>query len=383
MALCATLLLTMIVVLIVGGSNAGSAVWSFFVEPLITTGGIADIINRATVLALPALGIAIMFECRVFSFISEGAFMLGGCLTAMFILGSNTQASGFLIAVGLIVGMLAGLAAVLPSALLNGRKDVNITFTSVITNFIILGFTTFILLYFMNDTFQSEYVSFAIPESERLPMIIPQSDIRLGTLIAAACCIGGYVLLNKTRKGYEIYTVGASEVLAGYVGLSSKKVALFSQLVCGVLCGLGGAIFVMSGEARYLWAGEFSYIGYTAIIVALFAGCNPALVPFAALLFGYIFSGSNLLSETTTMPAEFSGLVQITLMILMVFCHRAYADIIRFARWVYLKTCQMLKWCLAKIILGYKSIQEKINIGDKNDNETKKYNANKKSGGEK
>lgn len=67
------------------------------------------------------------------------------------------------------------------------------------------------------------------------PRSSPPRGSRIGTLLAAAAALVLYLLLYHGRLGYGIRAVGASESLAGYVGLSAGGVAMTTQVLAGAL----------------------------------------------------------------------------------------------------------------------------------------------------
>lgn len=286
------------------------ALESFFIQPLTTALGWQRMINHATVYILVALGVCAMYQCRQYSLISEGSFMGGACAATFFMLNSNTRTSGYVIVVGILFAVLVGGLIAVPSAVLSARHQVNVTLSSAIVDFFVLEMASFILEQFLSDPSVSTVQSFAIPSRMQLPYLYQPLGIRVSTVLALLFAFVAWLVLYRTRTGYTLRMVGASQQTAGYLGLSSGRVIIFSQLFAGVMAGLGGAVQMMGVSSRYAWAGEFSNVGLIAIMVALFADCNPAWVPVSAVLFSYFTAGGTSLSEQLGFAAEWGGVCQ-------------------------------------------------------------------------
>lgn len=321
LAVAASLAVCLLFLLLFATGGRGEALKSFFILPLITASGWSEMISAATTFTFIAIGVSVMYQCRQYSLISEGSFLLGACVASLFLLNNNTKPSSFLIVGALFIGAAAGLLAAWVPAQMHAKHGVNVTLSSAITNFFILQVTTWMLERFMADPSQTETVSFSIPERMRLPMILHSPVVRVGTLFAIAAAIIAYLVLYRTRKGYEVRMVGASQNLAAYVGLSSAGIIMFSQAFAGAMAGLGGAVQMMGIAPRYLWDGTFSNIGFAGIIIALLADCNPAWVPASALLFGYLSTGGLFLEQNTGISEGLGGLAQ-ALILLFLFAFR-------------------------------------------------------------
>ncbi|MDD3203026.1 MAG: hypothetical protein PHZ05_04645 [Pygmaiobacter massiliensis] len=321
LAIVASLAVCLLFLLLFATGGRGEALKSFFILPLTTANGWSEMINAATTFTFIAIGVSVMYQCRQYSLITEGSFLLGACIASLFLLYNNTKPSSFLIVGALFMGAVSGMSAAWVPAQMHAKHGVNVTLSSAIMNFFILQVTTWLLERFMADPLQTETVSFSIPERMRLPVILHSPMVRVGTLFAIAAGIIAYLVLYRTRRGYEVRMVGASQNLATYVGLSSAGIVMFSQIFAGAMAGLGGAIQMMGIAPRYTWDGVFSNIGFAGIIVALLVNCNPAWVPLSALLFGYLTTGGLFLEQNTGISQGLGGLAQ-AMILLFIFAFR-------------------------------------------------------------
>jgi len=108
--------------------------------------------------------------------------------------------------------------------------------------------------------------------------------------IAITCCVGVWVLIWRTRLGYEIRAFGQSESAAKYAGITPLRVTMITMLISGGLAGLLGLNSVM-GEAERLVFDPVQGAGFVGIAVALMGRSHPIGVFVAAILFGVLVQG--------------------------------------------------------------------------------------------
>ncbi len=176
-------------------------------------------------------------------------------------------------------------------------------------NFIALSFMNY-LIFGSNSPWRDQAVSTfpqgrPIPEAGRLPEFFNRLDY--GIFVAVALAIVAYVLIDKSRWGFEVRVVGDSANTARYAGITVPRKILGVFLLSGALAGLAGSLFVAGPvgalDPRSLDLG----LGFTGIIVAALARLNPlAIVPVAVLMGALNNAGPSLQSigvppETVTM----------------------------------------------------------------------------------
>lgn len=138
--------------------------------------------------------------------------------------------------------------------------------------------------------------SFIQPQAPNLPAIslggwsdVPQ--IRSALEINALFIIGLILvptiifLLNRTRWGLMLRTVGDSQDAAKAIGFSVGNVRMASTMAGGFLAGVGGSFLSLYYPGS--WSeGLSSGQGITAVALVIFARWNPLYCFYASLLFG-------------------------------------------------------------------------------------------------
>jgi general nucleoside transport system permease protein len=94
-------------------------------------------------------------------------------------------------------------------------------------------------------------------------------------------------ILQKTRFGLRLRAVGENPAAVDTAGISVVGLRYASVIICGVLCGLGGAYLSIAQGAGYLnhmTAGK----GFIALAALIFAKWQPGPALLACLLFGFL-----------------------------------------------------------------------------------------------
>jgi simple sugar transport system permease protein len=114
-------------------------------------------------------------------------------------------------------------------------------------------------------------------------------------LVAVLIGIAFWVLLNRTRFGFDLRATGASETAAVASGVNVKKMIVISMLLSGAVAGLIG-MPTLFGDAHNYGSSFQSGIGFLGIAVALLGRNNPVGIAFGALIFAFLSEQGNLLN---------------------------------------------------------------------------------------
>ena len=120
-----------------------------------------------------------------------------------------------------------------------------------------------------------------------LPERIP---LNLAFIFAIIACAFVYILLWKTKWGYEIRATGANPSAAEYGGISIRKQIILAMAISGGLAGMVGINEVLGYRYRY-YDGFSANYGFVGIAVALLGRNHPVGVFLAALLFAILLRG--------------------------------------------------------------------------------------------
>ena len=275
--------------------------------------GIADTLVKTTPLLLTGLGVALAFKCRIWNIGAEGQLYmgaLGAALAGISVIGAVPIVG---VTFALIIGFVFGASIGLVPAVLKVKLGVNEIIVTVLLNFIVLLFITYLLHGPIKAPGFNPYSPEIFPQSQ-LPIILPHTRLHAGIIIAALATIATYLLLSKTKIGFEIKSVGANLKAARYAGMNVSKSILVVMGISGGLAGLAGAVLV-TGVQRYLIEGISPGYGFIAVIVALLGRQHPIGVSIVAFFFAALISGSEVMYRTLGIPSSFAQTLQALVLI--------------------------------------------------------------------
>ena len=109
---------------------------------------------------------------------------------------------------------------------------------------------------------------------------------------------------------------GQNPVFAKYSGINVGFVIILSQVLGGLIGGVGGAIEVLGMYPRFSWVALTGF-GWDGVTIAIFAKNNPAYVPLAALFLAYLRRGAYLMSVKTDVQSDLVGVIEAIMVLLL------------------------------------------------------------------
>jgi simple sugar transport system permease protein len=132
---------------------------------------------------------------------------------------------------------------------------------------------------------------------------IRPSSVGSGIIIAIAVCVLLYIVLEKTRFGYELKSCGFNRDAARYAGINENRGIMVSMTIAGALSGLGGALIALAGAGRGIAVVDvLAPEGFNGIPVALLGLNNPIGIMFSAFLIAYLTQSGFLLQRLDFAP---------------------------------------------------------------------------------
>lgn len=156
----------------------------------------------------------------------------------------------------------------------------------------------------MQDRSASYLTSPELPSAIRFSTLVARTDIHGGLFVALLAVLATIAVFYLTPLGMRIRICGNNEHFAQYSGINMTGCLIVSQLLGGMLSGLGGAVEIMGNYERFNWIALTQY-GFDGLMVAVLARKNPIFIPFGAFLLAYMRIGANVLNVNTSVPIEF------------------------------------------------------------------------------
>lgn len=249
---------------------------------------LGEILVKATPLIFTSLAFAFTYNANLFNIGAQGQFTMGAIIAVALSLGMQDSLPTWLLLLLVLLGSFAGGAAV--GGLIGGAKakfHANEFLVSMMSTYVITNFMDYLLRTSLQET-KAEYMQTdAISSSAYLPNIIPGTRVHLGFVIAVAAAVAAWILLNKTRLGFQIRAVGKNADASRLGGISSGKIYVISFMIAGGLAGMAG-LTEINGVQHMLLRDFNASIGSYGIGIAILANGNPLGCIFASILFGFL-----------------------------------------------------------------------------------------------
>jgi simple sugar transport system permease protein len=282
---------------------------------------LTETLTRATPLMLTGLAAAVAFRARFYNIGLEGQLYLGAL--AAVAVGGLHGGTGFdaplplLFAGTVLAGMAAGAAWVAGPALLRARLGVDEVVTTLLLNFIVLLFVSWMLDGPMKDpTAMGWPQSVALNPELELARLLEKSRVHTGLLWGVGLAVGLWALQRWTTWGFEWRAVGASPAAARFVGVPVDAAVLRAALLSGALAGLAG-VSEVAGRTGYVTLDMSPGYGYAGIVIAMLAALHPVGVVAASVFVAGMLVGADSMSRAVAVPSYIADVIVATALIAM------------------------------------------------------------------
>lgn len=315
LALVATMGVAMALAL-VAGANPFAVLGQIATGALGSKLAILETLNRATPLIFTGLAVAVAFRAKLWNIGAEAQLYAGAIVAVL--LGTGALGSPLVLPVSAMVAMLAGALLLLGPVLLKTRLGVDEVVTTLLLNFIMLLFVSYLLEGPMKDPMGMGWPkSPALIAEARLPRIVEGLRLHWGFALAVLAAVVVWVIQTTTTLGFEIRAVGQNPEAARFAGMPVNAVLVKTALLSGGLAALAGWSEV-AGLKGHLSSDLSPGFGYTGIIVAMLALLHPLGVILTAIFVAGIFVGSDAMSRAAGVPTYIADMLMATALLFMV-----------------------------------------------------------------
>ena len=258
-----------------------------------------------TPLILVGLAVAFAFRAGLFNIGGQGQYLVGSYFAVW--VGSSFAGMPKLlhIVVAIVVAALAGAVWAGIAGLLKATVGAHEVISTIMLNWIAVWVGVYLFglngpLQNSDPQQQSVPVSSDVASSAKLPVFWGDPELQglhVGLFIALAAVLVFWVLVNRSKIGYEVRAVGLNPEAARYGGISVARNYVLVMAVCGVFAGIAGSLDVLGWEFHIatndIQLASASGLGFIGIAVALLGRNTAGGTLAAALLFGALLSGTS------------------------------------------------------------------------------------------
>ena len=223
------------------------------------------------------------------------------------------------IAAGAIVGSISGI--------LKAYRNVNEVISCIMLNWICLYLVNTLLSKVKNPTSPYTYaINLKLVTVDGVTSTAAHPQALLPTLginalfnnnkyvgiaipLAILLAIASWVLLSKTRLGYELRATGLNKYAAKYAGMADRGNIILTMAIAGGLAGIGASMLYLTGfEDWSVTQASVPAMGFNGIAAAFLGGLNPIGTIFSSYFIQHITDGGAQLNKQIY-PGEISNMI--------------------------------------------------------------------------
>ncbi|MCB1353961.1 MAG: ABC transporter permease [Rhodobacteraceae bacterium] len=282
------------------GEDPVQALRFLVVGSLGSSYGIGFTLFYATTFVFTGLSVAIAFHAGLFNIGGEGQAALGGIGATLVCLAVPWPHWTLALPFALLGAGLFGAAWAFLPGYLQAKRGSHVVITTIMFNFIASALVVYLLVNVMKvpGSMSPETRNFA--PGTHLPFMhemlgaigitVAKTPMNLSALLALLAAFLTWVLIWRTRLGYEMRAFGFSEPAAVYAGIDPVKITVIAMVLSGAMAGMMALNVVMGFQHRLV----LDYVGgagFVGIAVSLMGRSHPLGVVLAAILFGILYQG--------------------------------------------------------------------------------------------
>ena len=248
---------------------------------------------RTVPLILCALSVLFAYKVGMFNIGVAGQYVAGACGCLYAALAWNMPWY-----VCLLIGMAAAALLGVISGWLKTQCNVNIVISGIMLNWITLYLTNLILGTVKSPNSPYTLALQGVNPGALLPKMgldkffNNEKSVTIAIPLAIVMAIVVWVVLNKTKFGYELKATGNNYHAAKYAGMKENRNIILTMLIAGALAGMGAGLLFLTGIED--WETTISSVpamGFNGIAVAFLGGLSPLGSILSAFFIQYITTG--------------------------------------------------------------------------------------------
>lgn len=270
-----------------------------------STYGLSETVVKSIPLMLSGIGLALAFRARFWNIGAEGQLLVGATCATGLALAYPDWPKPVLLPAMFLAGFAGGALWGLIPAILKARWRVDEVITSLMMVYIASNLVNHLVYGPWKGAEERGFpYTSKFSAAAQLPRLA-WTRIHYPTLVLAlVLAVVIYVLIRRTKWGYQIRVTGENPAAARYAGMNYLKTLLLVTILSGGLAGLAGVGEVAGIHHRLRYPQGISPgYGFTAIIVAWLARLNPLGAVLTSFLLGGLFVGGDAIQVSLGLPA--------------------------------------------------------------------------------
>ena len=123
--------------------------------------------------------------------------------------------------------------------------------------------------------------------------------VTIGLPLAVAMAVLVWVVLEKTKFGYELKATGLNKHAAKYCGMKEQRNVILTMMIAGGLAGFAAGIYYLTGIEQWMvQQTSVPAMGFNGIAAAFLGGLNPIGTIFSSYFIQHITSGGTYVDKS-------------------------------------------------------------------------------------
>ena len=300
------MLIGYIVLLFIEPSGAGEAIMTvmknFFTYSKTETQMkyLGNTLVKTAPLLMCSLSILFAYKVGLFNIGAAGQYCAGVGLALYAALGLNLPWW-----LCMILAMAAGALLGAISGLLKAYCNVNEVISGIMLNWITLYLVNMLLTLVKEETSPYTYHISTVNPKALIPslglgkLFTNNQYVTIAIPIAIIIAFAVWIVLDKTRFGYELKATGNNKNAAKYCGMAEKRNIILTLIIGGALAGLGAALLYLTGFEQWQCStSSVPAMGFNGIAAAFLGGLHPVGAILSSFFIQHITVGGAYVDKT-------------------------------------------------------------------------------------
>ena len=300
------MLIGYVVLLFINPAGAGEAILTVvknfltYSKPATQVKYLGNTLVKTAPLLMCSLSILFAYKVGLFNIGTAGQYCAGAGLALYSALAWNMPWWACM-----LLAMAAGALLGVMSGLLKAYRNVNEVISGIMLNWITLYLVNMLLTGVKEPT--SPYT---FPLAGKNPAAILPSlglgdyfsknrYVGLALPLAVVMAVIVWVVLEKTKFGYELKATGNNKNAAKYCGMAEKRNTIVTLAISGALAGMGAAMLYLTGFEQWQCStSSVPAMGFSGIAAAFLGGLHPMGAVLSSFFIQHITIGGAYVDKT-------------------------------------------------------------------------------------
>src|SRR4029453_512430 len=190
---------------------------------------------------LVPVGLSVGYRANVWNIGAEGQLIMGAIFGGGVALAFFDAESHWVLPAMIVAGMGGGMLWAAIPAFLRTRMNAN----EILVSLMLVYVASLVLSLLVHGAWRDPE-GFNFPQSKMfadhalLPILVPETRLHVGFLIAVLAVAAGWLFMRKSLPGFQMRVAGLAPAAANYAGISSKRTVWMGLMIGGACAGLAG-----------------------------------------------------------------------------------------------------------------------------------------------